>query len=288
MTQSYITTICKQILNGRNTVQQRQSSILCIVSLCKKYPIQMIQYVTTCVNVIIHVLDPSDAILRKSILQSCTTALHIFVQNYPFVTFHQNNQYIAIAATNTIIVYDLRTATKYRILQGHNGHVNAVSFNVSGDILLSYSAIEQNNCAVIKIWNTAVNGLLSSLLGISGKCIQTIQLPLTDVVQNSVSNASSSDSSSSGHSSSSSKGLSRSVSTPVFNEFKQLQASSDNNAYIYEPHSNIQNDILHNNVDNNTQQQQYLHNMLHIQFIWLTPQLVQLRREDNTTYEFKV
>lgn len=79
------------------------------------------------------------------------------------VAFHQANQRLAVGtAEGMIILFDLRTATKWRILEGHTGAVSAVAFapeeeqrqvrtlstahgSSSSGILVSYSAKE---CAV--------------------------------------------------------------------------------------------------------------------------------------------
>ena len=72
------------------------------------------------VSAVLRPLDPSVPSLREGCLHASTSALRILVQRYAMMAFHQGTQRLAVGTVEGVVVlYDLRTATKWRILQGH-------------------------------------------------------------------------------------------------------------------------------------------------------------------------
>ena len=56
--------------------------------------------------------------LREGCLGASTSALRELVKRYPMMAFHQGTQRLAVGTTDgVVLIYDLRTATKWRILQ---------------------------------------------------------------------------------------------------------------------------------------------------------------------------
>jgi len=56
-------------------------------------------------------------------------------------TFHQTTQRFAVGTVDALVViFDVRTATKWRVLEGHEGAINAVTFDGAGQRLASFSA----------------------------------------------------------------------------------------------------------------------------------------------------
>ena len=88
----------------------------------------------------------------------------------------QDTQRFAVGTVaSVIVIYDLRTATKWRILEGHSFPISALAFGSSGSSMVSYSASER----AIKCWETG-GGFLGGILGMSGRCTKTTALPKTD------------------------------------------------------------------------------------------------------------
>ena len=80
-----------------------------------------------------------------------------------------------------MLVYDLRTATKWRILQGHEHAVSAVAFSTLGDHLASVSAQDRT----LRWWQAGATGFFS-FLGLQGSCqlVTTLNsLPSTEQQQ---------------------------------------------------------------------------------------------------------
>jgi WD40 repeat protein len=73
-------------------------------------------------------------------------------------------------------VYDLRTATKWRILDGSEGAISAIAFEKDGERMASYSASEKS----VRLWATRSPGIFGGLLTIRGTFLFMIPLePLT-------------------------------------------------------------------------------------------------------------
>eukprot|EP00469_Lotharella_globosa_P000398 CAMPEP_0167796704 /NCGR_PEP_ID=MMETSP0111_2-20121227/15207_1 /TAXON_ID=91324 /ORGANISM="Lotharella globosa, Strain CCCM811" /LENGTH=1669 /DNA_ID=CAMNT_0007690649 /DNA_START=264 /DNA_END=5273 /DNA_ORIENTATION=+ len=176
---SFIRQMGNEALNLKSKARCRSGALFAIVALVKKYPSSLINALPSAVQIIIKCLDPSAPALRKSLLRPATAALHALVQNYPSVTFHQKSQRFAVGTTartsSVIVIYDLRTATKWRILSGHKKTITAVSFNPSATYLASYSPDEEP--ASLKFWETGSQGFLTNFLGITCQCIKTVPLP---------------------------------------------------------------------------------------------------------------
>jgi WD40 repeat protein len=56
------------------------------------------------------------------------------------VNFNLETQKLSVGTwDNKIIIYDLKTAVKWKILEGHNSPVTILEFNTSGTLLASFS-----------------------------------------------------------------------------------------------------------------------------------------------------
>jgi len=125
-------------------------------------------------EVVLRCLEPSDPTLRRTSLIAVTSALHELVKTYPMVAFHQQSQKFAVGTGDgLVIVYDLRTATKWRILEGHTATISALAFSEDGSQLGSYSATD---CS-IRLWQCASSGFLGGILGSNGRCVKYHELP---------------------------------------------------------------------------------------------------------------
>jgi len=92
------------------------------------------------------------------------------------VTFHQQSQKFAVGTGDgLIVIYDLRTATKWRILEGNAGAIAALSFSPDGNRLASYCAADRS----VRTWRCGSEGFLGGLLmgASSGKCATQHMLP---------------------------------------------------------------------------------------------------------------
>jgi len=272
-----------------------------IVALVRKYPVPLYKQVPTAVQVIIKCLDPSELQIRKILLQPATAALHVLVQKYPQCSFHQASQRFAVGILASqgglIIIYDLRTATKWRILDGHSGDVHAVSFNVEGTVLVSYSASE-NAQATVRVWNTSSGGLFSGLLGTQGKCAKIIQLPKITLTQPKVERSMTDAHDTTIHRSTSVPlGLQRSTSSAATTgENSHAHAHGEKGVlesvdHGLPPEDDVE-ELTHESAIlsalGSMTAESTIKQLLSVAFHWLTPHMVQLRREDGSEVTVQV
>lgn len=88
------------------------------------------------------------------------------------VSFHQESQRMAVGTgDNAIVIYDLKTATRWHVLEGHKNTISAVAFSENGKALASYSFVE---CAV-RIWQ-ASSSFLGILSGAQLQCVKVLSV----------------------------------------------------------------------------------------------------------------
>lgn len=101
-------------------------------------------------------------------------ALRELVKRYPMSAFHQTTQRLAVGTTTgVIVIYDLRTATKWRILQGHERPVTALAFAAGGDLLASFCNEDQT----LRWWQAGSSSLLG-YFGLHGHCHKVVKVAL--------------------------------------------------------------------------------------------------------------
>merc|ERR1711971_1205461 len=111
---------------------------------------------------------------RRQSLLAVTSTLHELVNTFPMVAFQRDTQKLAVGTGDGLgVVYDLRTATKWRILEGHTAAVAALDFSENGSQLGSYSARDNKIC----VWECGSSGLLRGLLRTSNHPVKQHPLP---------------------------------------------------------------------------------------------------------------
>ena len=71
-----------------------------------------------------------------------------------------------------IILYDLRTAVKWKVLEGHKGPISCMNFDTPGKYLASFSSGD----STLRIWKIGTTGFFSSILGMQGKHFKLFEI----------------------------------------------------------------------------------------------------------------
>uniref|UniRef100_A0A7S3LRM4 Uncharacterized protein n=1 Tax=Aplanochytrium stocchinoi TaxID=215587 RepID=A0A7S3LRM4_9STRA len=170
----FLKTVGREAIRPDVKQDHHKRALSALAALVRKQPVALVNHLPAVVEVIIRTLDPSESALRKACLKSSTYVLLSLVKRYPMVAFQQHTQRFAVGSIDSIIIiYDLRTATKWRILEGHTSPVTALCFeNNTGERIASYASHEGS----VRLWQSGTAGIFATILGIKGKCIKKFQV----------------------------------------------------------------------------------------------------------------
>lgn len=148
---AYIALVNEEIDKGDNAVRKVWLGGLGWM-VCYKYA-QLAYYAQNVVGVILKVLSPHNVMVRKMWMEQCCEILHMLVKKLPMVDFSQAKQKIAIGTSeNTIVIYDLKTSSFWKCLEGHTGPLSAVMFSSTGNSIVSYSSHD----LTVRLWKIEV------------------------------------------------------------------------------------------------------------------------------------
>ncbi|CAI5738227.1 unnamed protein product [Peronospora destructor] len=137
------------------------SVLLYMMELVNTHYLLMCRHLPVFVDTIMACLDPTKPDRRRRCLPLSTRCLHSLVRRFPMVDFHKDTQRLALGTMEAVIViYDLCTATKWRVLNGHTSAVSAVRFRSDGQVLVSYAARGSS----VRWWNSGNAGLFGGML----------------------------------------------------------------------------------------------------------------------------
>jgi WD40 repeat protein len=137
-----------------------------VAALVKNESIRLLPLLERIVEIAVRSLDPHVPHVRDLAMPTITRLLFLLVSTYPMVSFHQQTQRLALGTPHSsVIVYDLKAATKWHVLEGHGGAVAAVSFSENGRFVASYSYADKT----VRVWSMA-----TSFLGFGSPSCKTI------------------------------------------------------------------------------------------------------------------
>ncbi|KAI8986132.1 WD40 repeat-like protein [Trametes punicea] len=146
----FMTTLVLDILHPR-TVQHRKSVMQLVIFLIRKKPLVLYSNLPRLVEAIVKSLDPNSSASRDAVLDSATEILSHIVQTFPTVDFHMSSQRLAVGTSEgAVVMYDLKTATRLYVLEGHKRRTTACSFSPDGRRLVTLS-LEESDVLVWKV-----------------------------------------------------------------------------------------------------------------------------------------
>lgn len=115
------------------------------------------------VEAVVKTLDPNVPHMREVMLNAATSILHDLVKTYPSVDFSTSAQKLAVGTLEgASVIYDVRTATRSVVLEGHIGPVAILSFSPDAKLIATCSLVDQS----VRVWHTNLSlfGMLASSL----------------------------------------------------------------------------------------------------------------------------
>lgn len=95
------------------------------------------------------------------------------VKTFSMIAFHHDTQRLAVGTpSGPIAIYDIKTSSRWKILEGHGGKVDCCEFDIKGNLLASYSAAD----CTLRIWKAGNAGFFSTIMGGTGKTYKEYKL----------------------------------------------------------------------------------------------------------------
>ena len=106
------------------------------------------------------------------------------VSAYPSVSFHTGSQRLGLGMPDgCVILFDVRTATRLQIFEGHRSAVSAVAISPDGKLVASFYSAD----GTVRLWQTT-QGFFASVTGSSNNRIaRTLQLVKQPVLKSPAS-----------------------------------------------------------------------------------------------------
>ncbi|KAI0345585.1 hypothetical protein BDW22DRAFT_1426257 [Trametopsis cervina] len=146
----FMTTVSMDILQPKS-VQHRKSVMQLVIFLIHKKPLVLYSNLPRLVEAVVKSLDPNSNANRDAVLDSATEILGHLVEMYPILDFHGPTQRLAIGTSEgAIIMYDLKTATRLYVLEGHKKRTTACGFSPDGRRLVTLS-LEEHTVLIWKV-----------------------------------------------------------------------------------------------------------------------------------------
>ncbi|KAI8080052.1 uncharacterized protein BX664DRAFT_286560 [Halteromyces radiatus] len=143
-----IGTLTYDTIHAKN-INHRLACLRMISSFIRKNPMLLYGHVYRVMEAVVKTLNPNIPHMRESVLATATSTLHDLVRIYPSVDFSSHAQKLVVGTLEgAAIVYDLQTATRSVVLEGHTGPVNVVKFSPDAKWIATGSLTDQT----VRVW----------------------------------------------------------------------------------------------------------------------------------------
>ncbi|KAI9298763.1 hypothetical protein K502DRAFT_276796, partial [Neoconidiobolus thromboides FSU 785] len=114
-------------------IEELKSILKLIPYFIKKKKSLLFNYIAPTVEVILKALNPKELDRNQHLLPLATQAIHDLVTNYGMVDFHSETQRLAVGLREgAAIIYDVRTCTRYLVLEGYMTPITSLCFSPDG------------------------------------------------------------------------------------------------------------------------------------------------------------
>ncbi|KAG0303003.1 hypothetical protein BGZ98_007065 [Dissophora globulifera] len=145
----FVATLTQDIMDAKKPAD-RMGLLRLISIFSRKNPAVLYNGIPRIAEAIVRSLDPTAPHVRELLLPVATSIMMDLVHSFPQLDFHIPSQKLAVGTLEgAIVVYDLQTATRWQILEGHVKTVSAVSFSKDGKTIVSCSIKE----GTVRFWH---------------------------------------------------------------------------------------------------------------------------------------
>ncbi|KAH8114792.1 WD40 repeat-like protein [Phellopilus nigrolimitatus] len=144
----FMTTLSLDILHPRS-IEYSKSVMQIIAFLIRKKPLVLYPNLPRLMEAVVKSLDPGSNDDREAVMDAVTEIIALVVQTFPTVDFHTGSQRLAVGTSEgAVIMYDLKTATRLYVLEGHRKRLTGISFSPDGRRMVTLSVEE----CVVLVW----------------------------------------------------------------------------------------------------------------------------------------
>ncbi|KAK0526987.1 hypothetical protein OC835_005108 [Tilletia horrida] len=139
----FMTTLSHDILHARSAAHCSATMRL-VTFLVRQEPLILLANLPRLAEAVVKSLDPTVTAMREAVMQAATVMISDLVHTYPSIDFHGRAQRLAVGThEGACILYDVKTATRLYVLEGHHGApCDACSFSPDGRRLVTLSHSE--------------------------------------------------------------------------------------------------------------------------------------------------
>eukprot|EP00759_Apiculatamorpha_spiralis_P048893 PhF_6_TR44144/c0_g1_i2/m.67506 len=153
----------------KEVIRCRKTALQVLQAAVKKSPVKFQSHVFRLMAIITKVLHPHFPKYRDACMQVSSQFLKSVLAQYPSMSFHQQQQRLLGGDTNgQVLIYDMRTASKWVVWMAHTAAVTCASFSTVGDEIATYC--QKTN--EIKVWRCESSSF--GMLEPSCKCMMTV------------------------------------------------------------------------------------------------------------------
>ncbi|TKY90706.1 hypothetical protein EX895_000704 [Sporisorium graminicola] len=147
----FMTTLSLDILHARSPAHCSATMRL-VAFMVRKRPSVLVANLPRLAEAVVKSLDPTHTTMREAVVNAATVMISELVSTYPSVSFFGAGQRLAVGTNEgAVIMYDLKTATRLYVLEGHRRRTDAASFSPDGRRLVTMSLEEGR----VLVWKTS-------------------------------------------------------------------------------------------------------------------------------------
>ncbi|KAH7337021.1 hypothetical protein B0J17DRAFT_718925 [Rhizoctonia solani] len=149
----FMTTLSLDITQPKS-MEHRCATMQLVAFIVRKKPLVLYPNLPRLIEAVVKSLDPNSTTARDAIVDAATEILAEVVRIYPSVDFHTATQKLAVGTPEgAVVVYDLKTATRLYVLEGHSRRLTVLSFSPDGRRLATASLEE----SVVMVWKVGTS-----------------------------------------------------------------------------------------------------------------------------------